>query len=53
MLLELMDLGSLDKVIELACKNPEWQDLTPSWLEEHRLENDLSQTRSELGNEDA
>ena len=48
-----MDLGSLDKVIELARKNPGWQDLTPSWLEEHRAENDLSQTRSELGTEDA
>jgi len=52
-LLEMMDLGSLDKVIELARKNPGWQDLTPSWLEEHRAENDISQTRSEFGTEDA
>jgi len=51
-LLELMDLGSLDKVIELARKNPNWQDLTPSWVKEHQQENDLSQTRSELGTED-
>jgi hypothetical protein len=50
-LLEMMDLGSLDSLIGLAKKNPEWMDLTPVWLETNRNEADLNQTRSELGEE--
>lgn len=51
-LLEMMDLGSLDKVIELARKNPAWEDLTPQWVEANKGTLDLSQTRSEIGVEE-